>query len=77
MLVAIHPLHQQKAERHVQMTALVSSTGVSQDRRTWRMISLTCVMRPFQVEAKEELASKIRAEEKRLAEEKRDKYTKK
>ena len=45
--IALHPIHQQLVENHVQMAALVATTYVEEDRRTWRAMSLSKIMQPF------------------------------
>ena len=50
-LIVIHALHQQRCENHVQLAALVASTNVGEDRRTWRAIILSCIMRIFNKKA--------------------------
>ena len=49
--IATHPLHQQRCENYVQLAALVSSTNVSEGRRSDRSNALSCLMRPFNQES--------------------------
>mmetsp|Transcript_31076 Transcript_31076/g.74102 ORF Transcript_31076/g.74102 Transcript_31076/m.74102 type:complete len:1200 (+) Transcript_31076:150-3749(+) len=58
--IAIHPIHQQRCENHVQMAALVASTSVNEVRRTSRCIALSGILRPFHQAALKE-ANEIRA----------------
>ena len=45
--IALHSIHQQHVENHVEMAAHVASTHVGEDRRPWRAISLSKIMRHF------------------------------
>ena len=49
--IATHPLHQQRCENYVQLAALVSSTNVSEGRRSDRLNALLLLMRPFNQES--------------------------
>ena len=53
--IAIHGVHQQRCENHVQMSALVSSTNVIEARRSDRTEGLSYLMRPFNKDAVEEV----------------------
>jgi len=64
-LIALHPIHQQRVENHIQMAAQVASTHVEEDRQSWRAISLPKIMRPFNKEAVEDKKSKVKDPKKR------------
>ena len=49
--LSAHAIHQQRCENHVQLAALVAATNVGEDRRTWRAIALSCIMRVFNKKA--------------------------
>ena len=75
-MIAIHPLHQQLCENHVQDSQRVGATNVDQDRCTWRENIVSAIQRTFSKKAKVEV-EKSRAEEKKRAEENGEEYTKK
>ena len=45
--IAIHPIHQQQCELHVQMAAFVASTNVGEVRRSCRAMCLSTIFRPY------------------------------
>ena len=45
--IAIHPIHQQRCELHVQMAAFVASTNVGEVRRSCRAMCLSTIFRPY------------------------------
>ena len=49
--LSAHAILQQRCENHVQLAALVAATNVGEDRRTWRAIALSCIMRVFNKKA--------------------------
>ena len=51
MAIVVHAIHQQRVENHVQLAALVASTNVLEDRRTWRAIMESCLVRLFNKKA--------------------------
>lgn len=63
--VAIQPHHQQRCENFVQMAALIARTLVGESRRTWRAISISTLIRRFNMWALEEVKKAEKDPEKR------------
>ena len=59
----IHPHHQQRCQNYVQIAALIAKTMVEEARRTQRAICNSTIIRPFNMQAVDELRSKIASEE--------------
>jgi len=63
--IALHPIHHQRVENHVQMAALVATTHVEEDWRTWRAMSLSIIMRPFNENTVDDKKQKVVDQKKR------------
>ena len=67
--IAIHPVHQQRCELHVQMAAYVASTNVGEVRRSCRALCLSSIFRPYHQWALEKYQKKRDKENAKLADE--------